>query len=54
MKSLDIARGMAGVGPAPQGAGGLKSAGLDIQDIQDSPAPQGAGGLKYLLGLMRN
>ena len=34
-------------GPAPQGAGGLKYAGVGVCEDLLGPAPQGAGGLKY-------
>ena len=38
-------------GPAPQGAGGLKSYIRQITAGRSGPAPQGAGGLKFPLAL---
>ena len=46
MKSLSSVVLWLIVCPAPQGAGGLKCAGIDRLADAGSPAPQGAGGLK--------
>ena len=46
MKLAMASRGGAWYGPAPQGAGGLKSLHVVTTEEKIGPAPQGAGGLK--------